>query len=242
MLLLKPKYNLGEVEYRIKGMPFRDVEPSIIRIKYIHDRAESTIDVVSKFGTNTIDTKILEWMDTSIISDITDTKINIPSYVTTISHINFVNVNVRLILCNGIIFYTNSKRKLFLSSNNALEHFNFGATFFMDSNNKEHLVIDPSLPTGIKNLIIKLYRVRLSNKNSKPSIMLVNINKLAKITVNPQLILSTSIKKSLIDLIKSGGVSDTNIVKLMKSQYNLGYLAVYGFPNEPIPTNEILFK
>ena len=75
MLLLKPKYNIGEVEYRIKGMPFRDVEPSIIRIKYIHDRAESTIDVVSKFGTNTIDTKILEWMDTSIISDITDTKI-----------------------------------------------------------------------------------------------------------------------------------------------------------------------
>lgn len=241
MLLLKPKYNLGGVEYRIKGIPFKDIEPSIIRIKHIHDRSESTIDVVSKFGTNTIDTKILEWMDTSIISDITDTKINIPSYVTTISHINFVNVNVRLILCNGIIFYTNSKRKLFLSNNNALEHFNFGATFFMDSNNKEYLVINPSLPTGIKNLIIKLYRLNLP-KNSKPSILLVDLNNLAKVTVNPQLVLSASIKNQLVDLIKSGGVSDTNIVNLLKSRYNLWYLAVYGFPNKPIPTNEILFK
>ena len=112
MLLLKPKYNLGEVEYRIKGMPFRDVEPSIIRIKYIHDSAESPIDVVSKFGTNTIDTKILEWMDTSIISDITDTKINIPSYVTTIFSFycgsdprscrnKFRKKDVKLWSCNG---------------------------------------------------------------------------------------------------------------------------------------------
>ena len=242
MLLLKPKYNIGGVEYRIKGIPFKEVEPSIIRIKYIKSSTGVNQNSVSKFGSyDIIDNKILEWMDTSIIKDTYNDKVIIPSAINTISIINFLNVNTKLLLCDGIIFYTKSTRVINLTNNNANNHYAFGATIFTDNTGKEHLVINPALSTGIKNLLIKLYRLKLPSK-TKPSIIMVNLEELARVTVNPQLLLSSSIKNYLINLIENNSVSKNDIKESLRSTVDIKYTYIYGSVDNIIPDNEILFE